>query len=105
MLYDSVEFLRIGKAAGSRQGQLNPAQEKMAVAFLWVIKKGRVCKTAPPPKANKREMTLDRCLSLQAFDAVKGHFCGFLVSNILDTSSFFGFLMSFPSRLLQNSFL
>lgn len=45
---------------------------------------------------NKREMTLDCCLSLQAFCAVKGHFCGFLVSNIfLDTSSFCGFSMPF----------
>ncbi len=104
MLYDSVEFCALTKPQANRQGLFNPAQVKMAIAFFRVIKKGESEKTAPPPKAYKREMTLDCCLSLQAFDAVKGHFCEFLVSNILDTSAFFGFLMSFPSHLLQNTF-
>ena len=40
-------------------------------------------------------MTLDCCLSLQAFVAVKGHFCEFLVSNIFLTYTFFGFSMPF----------
>lgn len=48
-------------------------------------------------------MTLDCCLSLQAFLAVKGHFCEFLVSNIFFIPLFLRIFDAVPSRVLPSA--
>ena len=48
-------------------------------------------------------MTLDCCLSLQAFVAVKGHFCEFLVSNIFFNLRFLRIFDAVPSRFLLSA--
>lgn len=50
----------------------------------------------PSIKTINAKWPLTAAFLYRLFDAVKGHFCGFLVSNIfLDTSSFCGFSMPF----------
>ncbi len=48
-------------------------------------------------------MTLDCYLSLQAFLAVKGHFCEFLVSNIFFIPLFLQIFDAVPSRVLPSA--
>ena len=61
-----------------------------AACFFITLIRIRAIKNAPlrvPEKPYKSEMTLDYCLfchDKKHFFVVKGHFCSFLISNIID---------------------